>query len=80
MKVNPSEFTGSKLPVERVTCHETVAFCESINKKKGIGGWKFDLPTEAQWKYVCRTRTSIYYSCGTLLVQSQLTIWIVAKT
>lgn len=80
MKVNPSEFTGSKLPVERVTCHKTVAFCESINKKEGIGGWKFDLPTEAQWKYVCRTRTSTYYSWGTPLVQSQLTIWIVAKT
>ena len=43
MKVNPSEFTGSKLPVESVTWHETVAFFESLNKKEGIGGWTFQL-------------------------------------
>lgn len=62
---NPSSFKGNKLPVEQVTWFNTVAFCESLNRKERIpSDWKFSLPTEAQWEYACRAGTTTYFSWG----------------
>ncbi len=48
---DPSNFKGDKRPVERVTWHEAVEFC---NRLKAKTGKKYQLPSEAQWEYACR--------------------------
>ena len=64
MGKNPSNFKGEKLPVEMVSWNDAVAFCELLSKRERSLGWKFALPTEAQWEYACRAGTSTIYSWG----------------
>jgi formylglycine-generating enzyme required for sulfatase activity len=65
MDVNPSEFKGEKLPVETVSWNDAMAFCEALTKKQSVpNGWKFTLPTEAQWEYACRAGTITNFSWG----------------
>jgi len=52
---NPSGFKGDDLPVELVSWDDAMAFCTRLNEKgKAPKGWKFTLPTEAQWEYAAR--------------------------
>ena len=54
---NPSNFKGDDLPVETVSWEDAKAFCERLNNDSSIkkpAGYRFDLPTEAQWEYACR--------------------------
>ena len=55
---NPSKFKGdNNRPVETVSWNEAKEFCDELNKRyagKLPYGYKFDLPTEAQWEYACR--------------------------
>ena len=53
MGENPSDFKGDDLPVENVSWNDAMAFCEKLNEK-APAGWKFTLPTEAQWEYASR--------------------------
>lgn len=55
MGSNPSEFQGDDLPVENVSWNDAMEFIDKLNRS-GIlpAGWKFTLPTEAQWEYACR--------------------------
>jgi formylglycine-generating enzyme required for sulfatase activity len=56
-----SRFTGDRLPVERVSWHEAVRFCERLSKRtKHV----YCLPSEAQWEYACRAGTSTPFHCG----------------
>jgi len=48
MGKNPSHFKGDNLPVEQITWHEAVKFCQKLSAKTGR---KVKLPTEAQWEY-----------------------------
>ena len=42
-------------PVDCVTWHDAMAFCEKLNERgKAPAGYKFTLPTEAQWEYAAR--------------------------
>ena len=62
---NPSQFKGEKLPVETISWNDAVAFCEALTKKERVpNGWKFSLPSEAQWEYACRAGTTTNYSWG----------------
>jgi formylglycine-generating enzyme required for sulfatase activity len=64
---NPSRFKGGdQLPVERVSWDDAVAFCDKLNQDYGNilpAGYRYTLPTEAQWEYACRagTTTRFYY-------------------
>jgi formylglycine-generating enzyme required for sulfatase activity len=61
---DPSQLKGGRLPVERVSWDDAVAFCDTLS-----GRWmrKVELPTEAQWEYSCRAGTSTSFHFGSKL-------------
>ena len=64
---SPSYFKGSDdWPVEQVSWNDAVEFCEKLNElEKGeLGGARYRLPTEAEWEYACRARSTTRYSFG----------------
>jgi formylglycine-generating enzyme required for sulfatase activity len=61
---NPSEFPGGNAPVETVNWEDAHAFVSTLNLMCQIKGWKWGLPTEAQWEYACRAGTQSAYSFG----------------
>ena len=66
---NPSYYKGSNRPV-RVSWYDAKAFCDKLNERyagKLPRGYKFDLPTEAQWEYACRAGTTTALNNGTNL-------------
>jgi hypothetical protein len=61
MAANPSRFHGADLPVEQVNWEEAREFARRLtefHRLSGLiaAGWRWDLPTEAQWEYACRVR------------------------
>jgi Sulfatase-modifying factor enzyme 1 len=52
MSVNPSNFKGANLPVENVSWEDANRFCEALNSKND--GYRYRLPTEAEWEYAAR--------------------------
>lgn len=68
MGKNPSCFKGSTRPVEQVSWDDAKAFCNKLNQRyfsQLPAGYKFDLPTEAQWEYACRAGTTTAVNNGT---------------
>jgi formylglycine-generating enzyme required for sulfatase activity len=66
---NPSYFKGSKdLPVEQVSWDDAVEFCDKLNAQESLpSGYRYALPTEAQWEYACRAGTTTPFHFGSTL-------------
>jgi hypothetical protein len=52
MEDNPSDFDGDELPVHNVTWKEALSFVGKLNQRND--GYKYRLPTEAEWEYAAK--------------------------
>lgn len=63
----PSQFKGSERPVERVGWPTVMIFCQRLSDRERAAGrlpegYRYTLPTEAQWEYACRAGTTGIYA------------------
>ena len=63
MRNSPSKFNGSQRPVERVSWHNAITFCQKLSQKTGR---QVRLPTEAEWEYAAKggNQTRCYEYAG----------------
>ena len=59
---NPATFRlGANHPVETVSWHDAVAFCQRLTELTELA---FRLPSEAEWEYACRAGTTTPFHFG----------------
>ncbi|NEQ75130.1 MAG: SUMF1/EgtB/PvdO family nonheme iron enzyme [Okeania sp. SIO2C9] len=58
---NPSRFKGVRRPVENVSWNNATEYCQKLSQ---ITGKKYSLPSESQWEYACRARTTTPFYFG----------------
>ena len=61
---DPSQFKGSDRPVEKVSWFDAVEFCARLS---AYTERDYRLPTEAEWEYACRARTTTPFHFGETL-------------
>ncbi len=61
MPSNPSKYQNSDHPVDSVLWDDCQRFIDKLNS---LGVGTFRLPTEAEWEYACRAKTSTRYYWG----------------
>jgi len=64
-KENPSNFKGDNHPVEEVTWHNAVEFCEQLSQHTNR---TYRLPAEAEWEYACRAGTKTPFHFGATII------------
>jgi formylglycine-generating enzyme required for sulfatase activity len=58
---DPSHFKGDNRPVEQVSWLDAMEFCHRLSQRTG---YKYTLPSEAQWEYACRAGTTTPFHFG----------------
>jgi formylglycine-generating enzyme required for sulfatase activity len=61
---NPAYFIGETRPVEQISWHEAVEFCQRLTQKTGR---HYRLLSEAEWEYACRAGTTTPFHFGATL-------------
>jgi hypothetical protein len=61
LKPDPSHFKGDDLPVESVSWYEVREFCRRLAR---VTGREYRLPSEAEWEYAARARTTTPFAFG----------------
>jgi formylglycine-generating enzyme required for sulfatase activity len=61
LNLNPSDFKGKNLPVERVSWLEAIEFCARLSRYTER---KYRLPSESEWEYACRAGTTSPFHFG----------------
>ncbi|MCU0524915.1 MAG: formylglycine-generating enzyme family protein [Elainella sp. Prado103] len=61
LKPKPACFSGSQRPVEQVSWDEAVEFCDRLTQ---YFGQIHRLPTESEWEYACRAKTTTPFHFG----------------
>jgi formylglycine-generating enzyme required for sulfatase activity len=56
---NPSKFMGDDQPIESVSWEDAKVFCQKLAQKTDK---RYGLPSEAEWEYACRARTTGAYA------------------
>lgn len=51
LNAEPANFLGDERPVEQVSWHDAMEFCDRLRLRTGKN---YQLPSEAQWEYACR--------------------------
>jgi formylglycine-generating enzyme required for sulfatase activity len=64
LKLNPSHFKGADRPVENVSWHQAVEFCQRLSR---LTPDEYRLPSEAEWEYACRANTVTQFCFGDTL-------------
>lgn len=72
MGSNPSYFQGAELPAETVSWEDAQEMVKKLNASVSLPeGWKYALPSDAQWEYACRAGTASVYHFGDVLNGTQ---------
>lgn len=58
---NPARFKGTNFPVENLCWHDAQLFCQKLMERTKKN---YRLPSEAEWEYACRARTTTPFCFG----------------
>ncbi|REJ51071.1 MAG: hypothetical protein DWQ51_14100 [Microcystis wesenbergii TW10] len=61
LELEPSNFKGDELPVERVNWYQATEFCKRLSRETKR---EYRLPSEAEWEYACRAGTTTPFYFG----------------